>query len=323
MLPAMSAPLPADASPPNFDPAAAYPEVDAVRRALRGGDWPAVQQIFAGQGSDGRDVLTRAAGEVREAEGFLRSMAQRDLTDTLAGTLWASWLVEAGWKIRTGYRAQHVSREQFAAFHDHLRRAEQVLIDVTAREPGTAEAWTLRMMTARGLELGQAEARRRYDQLSRHVPHHLPAQAQLLQQLCPKWSGTFEKMHSFARDCMLAAPEGAPNAMLVAQGHLEHWLDLPAGDDERYLRDPPVWQEIQEAAQRSVRHPAFRRVPGWVWAENTFAVAFSLAGDHTSAAASFAAIGHLASEFPWAYLDDPAAAFTRYRDKALAKGTAK
>jgi hypothetical protein len=316
MIPAMPAPLPA----PDFDPAAAYPEVSKLRAALAGGDWPAVEAIFAGRDPDARTMLVGVAGEETGIEPLLLGVLADRPDHALAGTLLGAHLIRVGWRIRSAARAKYVSREQFAQFHDHLRRAEQVLIDVTARHPDDVAAWTQRITNARGLELGQAEARRRYDRLARLTPHHAAAQATLLQQFCPKWSGTWEKAFAFARECAQAAPEGGLSPVVIAEAHLERWLDFDSGGQrEAYLRDPQVVGEIWQAGQRSVLHPAFTNRAGWVWVRSVFALMFSMTGQWAAAASQFTALGPLGSDYPWDYVGG-ASGFEKFRAEAYEKG---
>ncbi|MEU6074690.1 hypothetical protein [Micromonospora sp. NPDC047074] len=314
--------MPTAPAPPNFDSAAAFAEVKPVREALSRRDWPALRGHFAQLDPHGRTFLVGVAAEADSIEPFLRQVTDEHPEDALAGTLLGAHLIRAGWRIRSSYRARHVSREQFARFHEHLRRAEQVLIDVTARHPDDAAAWTQRITNARGLELGQAEARRRYDQLARQHPHHLPAQTSLLQQFCPKWSGTWDRAHAFARECADAAPPGAPNAILVVEAHLEQALDHDSVAGARaWLRDPQVRREIHEAAQRSIWHPEFRHDWAWLKARSVFAMAFCLMEEWGPAAQQFAAMGPLGDEAMFGYIDgDEVAQFQRFRDKAYAKG---
>ena len=302
---------------PLFDAADAFPEFTTLRAAMAERDWSAVATFFAGLAtSDGVICAASVAAEVSDSEEFLKKRATMPWPDPLAGLLFAERLIVLGWTARTTARAKHVSRQQFAKFHEYLRDAERILMDVTARDPGNVPAWAARLKTARGLELGQAEARRRYDRGAMRDPHCYQAQLALLQQLCPKWNGTLEGAHAFASECAQAAPDGSLNASLVAWAHIEHWMELSEADQAGYLARQEIQQELVDAANRSVLHPAFRKVHGWVSAHSSFAMAFSLAGNHSTAARHFEALGDLASESPWSYLPDAAAGIQRHRAAA-------
>ncbi|TXS19810.1 hypothetical protein EAO68_01415, partial [Streptomyces sp. wa22] len=130
-----------------------------------------------------------------------------------------------------------------------------------------------------------------------------------------KWGGSHEEMHAFARSSAFAAPGGALLGQLVAVAHLEHWLALDSGPDSRYIGRPEVVASLGEAADHSIRHPEFVQGRGWLQVYNTFAMAFSLAGDVTSARECFRATEGRVTEFPWNYLNgsDPAKAYKEYR----------
>ncbi|MFI8273919.1 hypothetical protein ACIGBH_03230 [Streptomyces sp. NPDC085929] len=313
---------------PVFEPADRVPALGALRDAVLRHDWDAVSAAFeAHPDEDDRALACRVVAEIPDYDGFLRQAVDRDPRGPLARSLLADRLIQAGWAIRSGYRAQHVTRQQFDEFHAHLRRAEVLLIDVCAEHPQYALAWYLRVITSRGLELGPGETRRRYDRLAEHHPHHYPGQQQLLQQLCPKWGGTWESAHGFAEESAKAAPPGSPNGALVAIAQMEQYLELRerAGDRaaETYLRGAGSRQALLDAAARSVLHPAARAgAYQLVGAHSAFAAAHCAAGRHAEAAAHFRALGDRASEFPWGYLggSDHEAEFTRHRKTALAKG---
>ena len=310
---------------PTMDPSAAYPELVSLCTALLARDWAAVRAILAEQDPAGRTRLIRFAGDVPEAGPLLREQVAADPTDTLAATLLASRLIEEAWEVRSGARAQYVSRDQFARFHEILRDAERLLIDAAAYDPSDPAVWVQRLITARGLELGQSEARRRYDRLAEHDPHHLPGQVQFLQQVAPKWSGSLEEMHGFARTAMLAAPEGAPNAVLVVEAHIEHALLELKGDERgRYFRKAQVREEVREAAARSILHPAYRRTVGWVSVENTFAFMFSHDGRLRSRRPGCSPdSGTWPANFPGPTSVIRSPLFQQFRDQATKKGGAR
>ncbi|MEU6773351.1 hypothetical protein [Streptomyces sp. NPDC046759] len=313
----LRSPLP----PPDFELASAFPEVAWLRQVAAASDWTAVRQYVDGlpQGTD-RAFVVRVLAETPGVEQSLREQVAADPYDVFALTVLGAREVDIGWGIRTSARAKNVTWEQFARFHAHLRDAEQLLIRATALDPSYDAAWAERLNTARGLQLGRNEARRRYDRLAKYHPGHFTGQARLLQQLCPKWGGSWEEAHGFARECMLGAPDGTLNGGLVAEAHIEHWLDLKSEARTEYLHRPHVHAELTEAAARSVLHPQFGRPHGWVTVQGAFAALFSLMGDTASAAVHFRALGGLASEYPWSYLGKPAESYVRHRDAALARG---
>ena len=271
-------------------------------------------------------AVFRGVGQVIE-RNFIEEVFARDPTSALAGTLLAWRLVDDGWSIRTGSWAKDVSAQQWKGFQKHLHRAEQILIEVTARYPDYTSAWIERLNIARGLSLGQAEARRRYDAVIKVAPHFQPAQYAMVQQLCPKWSGSYEAMHGFAVECTKASPQGSFNGALVADAHIEHWLLLDRDDGGRaavaYLKRPDVQQELLWAAGHSVLNPACQPAVGWVGAHCSFAMAFSLAENYPAAAAHFQALyagGNLAESLPWRYLGDVKTKFVTHRDRAFQEG---
>lgn len=297
-----------------FDQAAAFPELVELRESVRVADWTAIELFFAGLSDP--DMTVHAAKVVADVTGAEEFLAQLP-PSPLAHRLLAARHVSKAWEIRSAKRARHVSQEQFQGMHEQLRRAERLLIELTAADPADAVAWAFRLNTARGLELGQSEARRRYDRLARVAPHCFAAQSRLVQQLCPKWSGSWEALHAFAKQCMDAAPPGSLSPAVVGEAHLEHYLDLEGAERGRYLANVAVQREIRAAADKSVLHPDFVGGYHWPQAHGVFAVLFAEAGDHGRAAAHFEALGDAGSEYPWNMFGDPAAGFARLRDHCI------
>lgn len=314
MLPAMST-----ETDVVFDPAGAYPEVTPLRAALTARDWPGCRAVLDQAGPMERTNLILIAGEEPGIEGLLREALREDPADGAASALLGWHLIHIGWEIRTGARAQYVSAEQFSRFRDWLCRAEQVLIDGAAYHPADPAIWTARLTSARGLELGQAETRRRYDRMAAADPHHLPGQFSMVQSLCPKWSGSWDLLHGFVNETAAAAPPGGAHGALVVDAHVEHALET--ADNMRgmigYFSDPRVRTEIYQAAERSIGHPAFGRGYGWLRALNGFALCFQLIGDRQAAASAFERMDGLATKGPWQYLGDAGKEFRKARDWAL------
>ncbi|MEU5984323.1 hypothetical protein [Streptomyces sp. NPDC047434] len=295
------------------------PEVRRVREAAEAADWATVRDVLeARPESEDRVGLLWAVGETAGVERWIAEVLEAEpdaaLPRLVAGIRHVSW----GWEARTGARAQHVSREQFELFHARLRTAERWLYEVAEREPGWTSPWYGLQVTGRGLQVGLPTARRRFEATVRRDPHHLGAHQQQLQQVCDKWGGSHEEMHAFARKSAFDAPGGTLLGQLVATAHLEEWLSLDSGPDAAYMGRPAVAASLREAADHSYRHPDFVRRGAWLQVLNTFAMAFSLAGDRAAARECFQATEGRVTEFPWYYLDggDPAAAYRKLRSSA-------
>lgn len=309
---------------PDFDAVAAHPEMRDLRDAASAGTWSAIEAFFAEVADpDARAFAQSVLSEVEGIEDVLDAQIDGAAGASLPAVLQAARHVRRGWDARSGQMAGEVSREQFDRFNDHLRRAEQLLIEVIAREPNNIDAWHWRMPTARGLELGLSEAQRRIDRVHRGSAHHYFAESHYLQQICPKWGGDWDRVHEFATACMTRSPAGTLSPVVVVQGHLERWIDLggeQAGED--YLSQPRVVDEVTAAAYASVLHASYRPTYGWVEAHGYFAMFFSLVRRDSWAAVHFRTLGNFASDAPWKYFNDPAAAFNARRDLAFVAGGA-
>ncbi|GLY92942.1 hypothetical protein [Actinoplanes sp. NBRC 103695] len=280
------------------DKAALWPQWAAFRDALRRLDWSACHAVLDVAAAPDRTRLISYGAEERVPEDFLRGLVRQNPGDPAAFALLGRFLITTGWNIRTAARAQHVSKEQWRAFYHWLNLAEQVLIEGAARHPSDPAVWTARLLSARGISLGLDEETRRYARLAQIDEHHLPAQVQHLQQLLPKWSGTFEAAHAFARERMLAAPPGAPQGVLVAEAHIEHAMELSGGEQRQYLEH--ALPDLRAAAERSVLHPAF--VAGDYTADlalGDFAAIFRRFGDREFTARVFGVMGRRAALDPW------------------------
>ncbi|GGY81149.1 hypothetical protein [Streptomyces omiyaensis] len=297
------------------DEDAGDPEAGRVREAAAARDWAAVRDVLdARPESEDRTGLLWAVGDVAGVEGWIADVVAAEpeapLPRLVAGVRHISW----AWEARTSASARHVSREQFQVFHERLAEAETWLYEVAEREPGWTSPWYALQVTGRGLEVGPDVARRRFEATVRRDPHHLGAHQQRLQQLCRKWGGSHEEMHDFAHRSAFDAPGGTLLGQLVAVAHIEHWLHLDSGADARYIGQPQVIASLHRAADHSVRHRDFVPGRGSLQVLNTFAMAFSLAGDHTAAREFFLATEGRVTEFPWYYLDgDPVASYKARR----------
>ncbi|MCZ7461681.1 hypothetical protein [Streptomyces sp. WMMC940] len=295
------------------------PDVARVREAAAAADWAAVRGLLeARPESQDRTGLLWAVGDTAGVERWVGDVLNTEPESALALTVAGIRYVRWGWEARTSARAKDVSREQFEVFHSRLRQAEEWLYEAAELEPGWTSPWYVLQVTGRGLQVGQVTARRRFEATVRRDPYHLGAHTQQLQQICEKWGGSHEEMHAFARESVFKAPGGTPLGRLVPDAHIEEWLSLDSGPDAAYMRRPEVAESLRQAADHSYRHPDFVQEGSWLGLLNSFAMAFSLAGDRASARECFQATQGRVTESPWNYLNgsNPVAAYRKHRSAA-------
>lgn len=297
-----------------------YPELQPLRGALAAGDWPTTREfLLRWDDADERAIAGNGVTDWPGSETMLARAVDADPQDMVAKALLGARTVVMGWEIRSARTADGVSRERFEAFHDHVRRADVMFREALAHDPAIVWAGTWRIAVARALSMGQNETMRRWTDLAAHWPHLLAGQAQTLQGLLPKWGGDWDRAWEFVVECTDSAPPGARNGVLVAEYHLEKWLDETY--DENYL--PAHRDDLIYAADRSVLHPDYRRGLGWVAIHNRFAMVLSCAGEFDRAARVFDGLENRVTEHPWDYkYMSPTAGFVRQlRRTRAATGT--
>lgn len=301
-----------------FDPWARAPHLVPLREAAEARDFVGLAAALEGLAGDELLFALEILGDMEELGERLGRHVESGSAGPALETLASRCDVVEGWRIRSAYRAEHVSARQFEEFHAMLRRAELRLIETCARNPEFAPAWEIRITTARGLELGAAEARRRYDRLRALDPWCYPAQSALLQQICPKWGGTWEAAHRFAAECRDGAPAGALSPVVGVALHLEHWIDVGRGrSGMHYLRQPMVLDDLKNIAMATVWHPDHVPGPYTASAHSDLAMAFALAGMPALAAPHFRALGDNPAEGSWGYTGDAATEYRKHRAAAL------
>lgn len=301
-----------------FDPWALMPDRAALRAACDVGDVGAA--LATTRTLTEHDDITAAlwgiAGRATEDEGFTTAIETADDGTPLARTLRAIRYVTVGWAVRSSARAENVSASQFEQFHDWLRRAERILFDVCSEHPDHVPAWEARITTARGLELGQGEARRRYDRLAGLDPRVFAAQRVYLQQILPKWSGSWEAASRFVDECAAGATPGSLGRLVVVDLALERWLD-----GEKTV-PPAMVDRVREAAAQSVWHPGHVRTAAAAIAHSNLALFYSVADRPADAWPHFDVLGETPAAGLWKYYNRTEKMYRAKRD-AAAKAAAR
>lgn len=307
---------------PRSDLALVMPELAEIRSHIANLDYPGLAaRMLALHDADQRMLADAAAFAAEEPSlhMLLAEQLRREGSDILAKALLAHGLIAGAWSIHGRLGDVQVTRDQVVQAEVHLREAEIHLIELCAVEPSWTYPWYLRLVTSTGLGLGISESRRRYERVAQEEAHHYPAQARLLQQLCPQWGGSWEAAFSFARACASSAGPGSPEHGIMADIHLRRWLDHGPKERPGYLRQTDVLTELRTAAEASVLHSEFQPGFGWVRLHTTFGVLFALAGEQDSAARHFAVLGEVVDADVWGCLAKDARVVQRARKTGLAK----
>ncbi|GAB4085806.1 hypothetical protein GCM10028784_24360 [Myceligenerans cantabricum] len=300
-----------------FDPWALVPRLADLRARARSYDFAGLSTALEALRGDELLFAVRGLGDVTGlADRLARYVAGRRGTPVPQALLGRCYVAE-GWRIRSAYDAAHVSERQLTQFHALLRRAEGHLIETCARHPEYLPAWETRITIARGLELGTAEARRRYDRVRALDPWCYPAQAEFLQQVCPKWGGSWDAAHAFAAECRDGAPPGTLSPAVGVTLHLEHWVWGDRRGGRRYLRQPAVLDDLRNIATLTVWHPDHVPGPYTATVHSDLAMAFALAGMPALAAPHFRALGESPAEGCWGYTGDAALEYRKHRAAAF------
>lgn len=301
------------------------PELVTLRKAVGRADWDAtaaILQPYRDRGDHSRLAWLISCASQRGGD-FLLEVGSSRADDPLARTVAGARHVDWAWEARTGARASQVSREQFELFHQRLRTAEEHLYAAVELDPESASPWCFLTTASMGLQHGPEVTRRRFEAGTRRAPSHLAMHTAMLQEVCAKWHGSHEEMHAFARESLAKAEPGSGLGALIAQAHLEHWLDLPKDERTGYIRGGDVVQELREAAAASVLHPAYAPTASPYPALNAFAMAFWLAGDTANARQMFERIGDHPTRLPWGYAGNPGQVFARARQECKKAKKAK
>ena len=309
------------ASAPEYDVTLVVPALTPVRDHARAGHYDALADALVALNDEDEAAMPVACWIAADEEPLEQALArrlERHPGDFLARTLHAQRQIVVAWQARGRGPAASVSPERFAAFTTGLQRAEVALIQACAEDPSWTMPWYLRLVTARGLELGIPETRRRYDRLAELDPHHYEGQREMLQRLCPKWGGSWEEAFAFARSCATAAPSGSFVPALVADAHLELWVSLPAKEGREYLRRGDVRDEVDRAARDSVLHARARSGPSTVRVRTVLGALHAVAGDTAAADQHFRALGGVVDDGVWGYLGASERVVDKCRTAALA-----
>ncbi|MEU6218235.1 hypothetical protein ABZ845_12060 [Streptomyces sp. NPDC047022] len=286
----------------------------ALVEAAAAGDWEAVTVALA-PFDLGRDH--QVLGELSDLDGVQdwigraveEDKEHRATALLISGARHISW----GWEARTSARASNVTREQWRVFGERLRIAEEQLLEAAELRPEWVTPWRRLLTSGRGMSLGPAVNEARLDAALRRDPLDLETHIEWVSQLQPRWGGEPGEALAFARKAFAGAPEGHRLGCVIAMAHIEDWVE---SDHENCLRSPEIQDELVEAAEHSILHPAHVRRPGWQQDFNIFAMALSLAHVSTATPRVFRELQGAYTPWPWRFMAQPEEKYARARRNA-------
>jgi hypothetical protein len=286
----------------------------ALVEAADSGDWPAVKAALA-PFDLGRDhqVLAELA-DLNGVQDWIGRAVEDDEENRptallISGARHIAW----GWEARTSARAVDVTQEQWRIFHERLRIAEEQLFEAAEARPDWITPWRRLLTSARGMSLGPAVSETRLDAALRRDPLDLETHIEWVSQLQPRWGGEPGEALAFARKAFAVAPEGHRLGCVLAMAHIEDWVE---SDSKNCLIKPAIQDELLEAAEHSILHPAYVRRPGWQEDFNIFAMALSLASERLVLPRVFRELRGAYTPWPWRYMAQPEEMYARARRNA-------
>ncbi|MFD5428922.1 hypothetical protein [Streptomyces sp. NPDC127084] len=286
----------------------------ALVEAADAGDWEAVKTALA-PFDLGRDhqILGELA-DLDSVQDWIGRAIEEDKEHRatallISGARHIIW----GWEARTAARAVNVTQEQWRVFHERLHIAEEQLLEAAELRPDWVTPWRRLLTSGRGMSLGPAVNETRRDAALRRAPLDLETHLEWLSQLQPRWGGEPGEALAFARDAFARAPQGHRLGCVIAMAHIEDWVE---SDSEDCLKSPEIQQELRDAADHSILHPAYVWRPGWQHDFNMFAMALSLAGERHTVRRVFQTLDGAYTSWPWTYLGEPEKQFARHHRRA-------
>ncbi|MFJ3234049.1 hypothetical protein [Streptomyces sp. NPDC086787] len=286
----------------------------ALVEAATEGDWAAVKAALA-PFDLGRDH--QVLGELADLDGVQdwigraveEDKEHRATALLISGARHINW----GWEARTSDRAVNVTPEQWRVFHERLCIAEEQLLEAAELRPEWITPWRRLLTSGRGMSLAPAVSEARLAAALRRDPLDLETHIGWVSQLQPRWGGEPGEALAYARKAFAGAPEGHRLGCVIAMAHIEDWVE---SDRKDCLRSPEIQDELVEAAERSILHPAYVRRPGWQQDFNMFAMALSLAVVSTATPRVFRELQGAYTPWPWEYMARPEEMYARARRNA-------
>jgi len=250
---------------------AGYRATDAARTADVGGNrGPLLNFVTVALEDLARDTNAPSAEIFDAAEMWVNHTNEKSWFDFILGDLqpliertWGReerWFrfcgmveIQRAWGQRGGGFANTVTDQGWAAFRDHLKKAEQPLNTAWQMNSNIAQTAYLMMR----LELGQGRGRaimetwfKRAMALERN---YYDAAALMAFYLEPRWYGSEEETLKFGRACVASTNWGGHVPLVLMDTHYNLARYYKKADSAEYWQRPEVWKDLQSSYEKFFR----------------------------------------------------------------------
>jgi hypothetical protein len=296
--------------------AVADPALRAALSAAAAGDAAPARELLAetrlGAEWERRSVCVSELAECAlHSPGWLEGWLAASPEDPDALLVKADLCIQQAWEIRTGYRARHVSEDQFRAFFTLLEDAVPVITAAARLNPTDPVPWEVALTHARGIQAPRDVFDAYWAEAVARAPHHYGCHATALQYLCDKWYGSHEEMFAFAEQAAEGALPGSKLHALPLMAAVEYEV---VSDDS--TEDGPIDRaRIEAAVARALELSSWYEPgdPDAAGFRNHLALMLIFAERWTEAPEVFRAIGVHARGFPWGYVGEARKEFLEVR----------
>jgi hypothetical protein len=226
-----------------------------LRRRLVSGEFETAELAIRSQRhADDLAFVVEACADWTEPQGWLEDWARERPTSAamhlVRGIQYTKW----AWVARgSGWRPK-----DYGSFIDRLSMADEQFEAAAAAAGKDPTPWAWMVQTAKGLQLGEEEVRRRLGEATRRWPGHTAAYVLAVDALSPKWGGSAEAMLAVAREAMARAKPGSNAHVAITDAHIELAMTAAresksAAAAEQYFANPQVAHEIRAANELCFR----------------------------------------------------------------------
>ncbi|MGG8408633.1 hypothetical protein ACM614_19590 [Streptomyces sp. 12297] len=292
------------------------PAGEAVRAAVRDGDWRAAATWLEAAGTDWEERWGRVrllAEEAAKEDGWLLAWRQASPEDPAAALVHADASVNVAWDVRGSKRASATTQEQFRIFHKLLAEAADACHDAQRLAPAADPVpYMAEQAVAMGLGYGHERYRALWTEITRRDARVLTSYTSALQYWCRKWHGSHELALTFAKE---ASGEGAPGELLSfvpLYAYFEQEQQEGGLDPDVFYKKPEIVAAVDLAlADIAACDADDRRV---VRVRHLLAWLLYWQDRYPEALTQFRHVDGWIGQAPWTYSGDPVDRYTGVRD---------